>query len=138
MLGEMSKRLAAEVLDGTILTHGPRCAEFEARFAERIGAKHGVTVSSCTTGLQLCLMAIGIEPGDEVLVPAETHVATAHAVEHAGGRPVFVDVQRETGNMDPDLTAAANFGSILRRFNSYLSNGGGPILPAKEAVGKKV
>jgi len=107
MLGKTEKRLAGEVLDGTILTHGPRCAEFEARFAERIGAKHGVTVSSCTTGLQLCLMAIGIEPGDEVVVPAETHVATAHAVLHAGGLPVFVDVQRETGNMDPDLAAAA-------------------------------
>jgi len=107
MLGETEKRLAADVLDGTVLTHGPRCAEFEARFAERIGAKHGVTVSSCTTGLQLCLMAIGIEPGDEVLVPAETHVATAHAVEHAGGRPVFVDVQCETGNIDPDLTEMA-------------------------------
>jgi len=107
MLGETEKRLAGEVLDGTILTHGPRCAEFETSFAERIGAKHGVTVSSCTTGLQLCLMAIGIEPGDEVLVPAETHVATAHAVEHAGGHPVFVDVQRETGNIDPDLAEAA-------------------------------
>jgi len=113
MLGDAEKRLAAEVLEGTVLTHGPRCAEFEERFAERIGAKFGVSVSSCTTGLQLCLMALGIGPGDEVLVPAETHVATAHAVEHAGGRPVFVDVQRETGNIDPDL-AEASIGARTR------------------------
>ena len=60
MLGETEKRLVAEVLEGTVLTHGPRCAEFEARFAKRVGAKHAVTVSSCTAGLQLSLMAIGI------------------------------------------------------------------------------
>src|SRR5688572_26933805 len=100
LLGATEKRLAAEVLDGTVLTHGPRCAEFEERFAKRVGAKHAVTVSSCTTGLQLCLMAVGLKPGDEVIVPAQTHVATAHVVEHLGGRPVFIDVERATGNID--------------------------------------
>jgi len=107
MLGETEKRLAAEVLEGTTLTHGPRCREFEEKFAARIGAKHALTVSSCTTGLQLSLMAIGLAPGDEVLVPAETHVATGHAVEHAGGRPVFVDVEQATGNIDSAAAAAA-------------------------------
>lgn len=107
ILGETEKRLAAEVLEGTVLTHGPRCAEFEEKFAARIGARHAVTVSSCTTGLQLSLMAIDFQPGDEVLVPAETHVATGHAVEHAGGKPVFVDVLRETGNIDPVAAEAA-------------------------------
>lgn len=107
MLGETEKRLTAEVLEGSVLTHGPRCAEFEAQFAAWVGAKHGVSVSSCTTGLQLSLMALGLEPGEEVIVPAETHVATGHAVEHAGGRPVFVDVLRETGNMDPAAAADA-------------------------------
>jgi perosamine synthetase len=107
MLGETEKRLAAEVLEGTILTHGPRCAEFEQRFAKRIGARHAVTVSSCTTGLQLSLMAIGVKVGDEVIVPAETHVATSHSVEHLGARPVFVDVERATGNIDPQKVAAA-------------------------------
>ena len=92
---------------GTVLTHGPHCAEFERGFAERIGARHALTVSSCTTGLQLSLMAISLQPGDEVLVPAETHVATAHAVEHAGGRPVFVDVERATGNIDVIKAALA-------------------------------
>ena len=107
MLGDEEKRLAAEVLDGTVLTHGPRCREFEEAFAARIDVAHAVTVSSCTTGLHLALMAIGLENGDEVLVPAETHVATAHAVAHAGGRPVFVDVERATGNIDPALVEAA-------------------------------
>ncbi len=107
ILGTTEKRLAAEVLEGTVLTHGPRCAEFEAQFARRIGAKHAVTVSSCTTGLQLCLMAIGIKAGDEVIVPAQTHVATAHVVEHLGARPVFVDVERATGNIDLQKVEAA-------------------------------
>lgn len=107
MLGEAERRLAAEVLEGTVLTHGPCCAEFEQKFAERIGAKHAVTVSSCTTGLQLCLMALGLKAGDEVIVPAQTHVATSHVVEHLGARPVFVDVERATGNMAPDKVAAA-------------------------------
>jgi perosamine synthetase len=107
LLGATEKRLAAEVLDGTVLTHGPRCAEFEERFAKRVGAKHAVTVSSCTTGLQLCLMAVGLKPGDEVIVPAQTHVATAHVVEHLGGRPVFIDVERATGNIDADKVGAA-------------------------------
>ncbi len=107
ILGETEKRLAAEVLEGTVLTHGPRCAEFEEKFAARIGARHAVTVSSCTTGLQLSLMAIDFQRGDEVLVPAETHVATGHAVEHAGGKPVFVDVLRETGNINPVAAEAA-------------------------------
>ncbi len=107
MLGAAEKRLAAEVLEGTMLTHGPRCGEFEAKFAARIGAKHALTVSSATTGLQLSLMALGIGPGDEVIVPAETHVATGHAVEHTGARPVFVDVERATGNLDPVAAAAA-------------------------------
>jgi dTDP-4-amino-4,6-dideoxygalactose transaminase len=107
MIGEMEKRLSAEVLNGTVLTHGPRCAEFEQEFAARVGARHAVTVSSCTTGLQLALMAVGLKAGDEVLVPAETHVATAHVVEHLGGRPIFVDVERTTGNIDVAKAEAA-------------------------------
>jgi perosamine synthetase len=107
MIGQEEKDAMSVVLSGHILTHGPRCAEFEEKFAARIGVKHAITTSSCTTALHLSLMAIGIEAGDEVIVPAETHVATAHSVEHQGAKPVFVDVQRETGNIDPDLIEAA-------------------------------
>ncbi|MBT5415212.1 MAG: DegT/DnrJ/EryC1/StrS family aminotransferase [Rhodospirillaceae bacterium] len=99
ILGEAEKAAVAEVLSGHMLTHGPRCAEFEKRFAERVGAKHAVTTSSCTTALHLALLAHGVGPGDEVIVPAETHVATGHVVEHCGARPVFVDVDRATGNI---------------------------------------
>jgi perosamine synthetase len=105
MIGDVERELAAEVLKGTILTHGPRCAEFEEKFAARIGVRHALTVSSCTTGLQLALMALGLKAGDEILVPAQTHVATAHVVEHLGGKPVFVDVERATGNIDPQRAA---------------------------------
>lgn len=107
IIGEEEKAAVAEVLSGHMLTHGPKCAEFERLFAERIGAAHAVTTSSCTTALHLSLLALDIGPGDEVIVPAETHVATAHSVEHAGGRPVFVDVERETGNIDPEAVRAA-------------------------------
>ena len=102
MLGQREKDLVAKVLDGTVLTHGPRCAQFESDFAERTGAQHAITVSSCTTGLQLSLMSLGVGTGDEVIVPAQTHVATAHAVEHVGAKPIFADVSKATGNIDPD------------------------------------
>jgi perosamine synthetase len=107
ILGETEQRAMAEVLSGTVLTHGARCAAFEKRFAERLGVKHAITTSNCTTALHLTLVAHGIGPGDEVIVPAMTHVATAHVVEHCGARPVFVDVDRSTGNIDPAKIAAA-------------------------------
>jgi perosamine synthetase len=107
MIGQEEKDAMIEVLSGHILTHGPKCAEFEEKFAARIGVKHAVTTSSCTTALHLSLMAVGVTAGDEVIVPAETHVATAHAVEHQGAHPVFVDVERSTGNIDPELIEVA-------------------------------
>jgi perosamine synthetase len=107
MIGAEEKAAMNEVLSGHILTHGPRCLEFEEKFADLIGVKHAVTTSSCTTALHLSLMAIGVDKDDEVIVPAETHVATAHAVEHQSAKPVFVDVERETGNISPDLIEAA-------------------------------
>jgi perosamine synthetase len=103
IMGDAEKAAVDKVLSGHILTHGPNCAEFERLFAERIGVEHAITTSSCTTALHLSLLAFDIGPGDEVIVPAETHVATAHAVEHVGAKPVFVDVQAETGNINIDL-----------------------------------
>ncbi len=107
ILGREEKDAVGAVLDGFQLTHGPRCAAFEKAFAERIGVRHAVTTSSCTTAMHLALLAHGVGPGDEVIVPAQTHVATGHAVEHAGAKPVFVDVERATGNIDPSLVRAA-------------------------------
>lgn len=107
ILGEAEQVAMAKVLSGTVLTHGPQCAAFEARFAELIGVRHAITTSNCTTALHLALIAHDIGPGDEVIVPAMTHVATAHSVEHCGARPVFVDVDRATGNIDPAGIRAA-------------------------------
>jgi len=83
------------------LTQGPKVAEFEKKFAERHSVKNALAVTSCTTGLHLILSAMGIGPGDEVIVPAFTWVATANVVVYCGATPVFVDVDRKTYNIDP-------------------------------------
>ncbi len=87
----------ARVLRDTFLTTGPMCREVEARLAAYLGVPHVLTVSSCTAGLEVALRALGVGPGDEVIVPAFTFVATATAVLHAGAKPVLADVDRETG-----------------------------------------
>lgn len=102
VMGEEEKRAVRQVLEGPILVHGPRAREFEEDFARYTGAKYAVSVSSCTAALHLAYFYLGIGPGDEVIVPAETHTATAHAVELCGGRPVFVDAEKRTGNIDID------------------------------------
>lgn len=107
IIGAPEQAAVAEVLSGHMLTHGPKCAEFERRFAAIIGVRHAITTSSCTTALHLALIAHDVGPGDEVLVPAETHVATAHVVEHCGARPVFVDANPRTGNVEPRAIEAA-------------------------------
>ncbi|MGE0254639.1 MAG: DegT/DnrJ/EryC1/StrS family aminotransferase [Alphaproteobacteria bacterium] len=101
MLDAAEREAALRVLSGTTLVHGPESAAFESEFAARVGAAHAVSASSCTAALHLALFAAGIGPGDRVAVPAMTHVATAHAVEFCGAEPVFVDVEPDTGNMDP-------------------------------------
>lgn len=107
MLNQAEIGAAVAVLSGPILVHGAVTARFEERFAERIGSRRAIAVSSCTAALHLSLLARGIGPGDEVAVPALTHVATAHAAEFCGARPVFVDVEPDTGNMDADALADA-------------------------------
>jgi perosamine synthetase len=95
------------VLEGHILTHGPECKAFEEEFAAFMGGGHAVTVSSCMAALHLACLHFGFGPGDEVIVPSETHVATAHAVEWVGATPVFVDPEPATGNLTADRIAAA-------------------------------
>ena len=97
-----------KVLEGHILTHGPECAQFEEEFAGFMGAEaHCVSVSSGMAALHLAYLHFGIGSGDEVIVPAMTHVATAHAVEWVGATPVFVDCDRGTGNLTADRIAQA-------------------------------
>lgn len=107
MIGDEEKAAVLEVLSSPQLVHGPRAKAFERAFAARLGPDvHATSVSSCTAGLHLAYMHLGIEEGDEVIVPAETHVATAHAVEITGAKPVFVDCDR-TGNIDLDALSRA-------------------------------
>jgi len=96
------------VLRGHILTHGPECTGFEDDFAAFLGpGAHCVSVSSCMAALHLAYLCLGVGPGDEVVVPAQTHVATAHAVELVGATPVFVDADPATGNVTAEAVAAA-------------------------------
>lgn len=90
----------AEVLRSGWVSQGPKVAEFERAFAAFVGAGHAVATTSCTTAEHLALVAIGIGPGDEVIVPAFTFVATANAVRYCEARPVFVDIDLATYNID--------------------------------------
>jgi perosamine synthetase len=99
---DAEREAVAAVLRGDILTHGAECAAFEREFAAFLGEEaHAVALSSCMAGLHLACVHFGIGPGDEVIVPAQTHAATVHAVEWVGARPVFVDCDPATGNMTP-------------------------------------
>lgn len=80
---------------------GPRVNKFEQMFREYKGVRHALALHSCTAALHLAMEAIDIKPGDEVIVPSMTFCATANAVIHAGGRPVLVDCEKDTLNMDP-------------------------------------
>ncbi|MFI9002046.1 aminotransferase class I/II-fold pyridoxal phosphate-dependent enzyme [Streptomyces sp. NPDC053541] len=101
-LGDEEADAAAAAVRSGWVAQGPRVAAFERAFAERVGAAHGVAVSSCTTALHLALVALGLGPGDEVIVPSLSFIATANAVRYVGAEPVFADVELATGN----LTAA--------------------------------
>ena len=82
------------------LVQGPKVREFEEKWSAFTGAKHSIAVTSATTALQLSLAALGIGPGDEVIVPAFTWIATANVVEHLGATVVFCDIELDTFNLD--------------------------------------
>jgi dTDP-4-amino-4,6-dideoxygalactose transaminase len=107
VLGEEEVAAAAEVIRSGWLTQGARVEEFETAVARYVGAGRAVAVSNCTTALHLALVAAGVGPGDEVICPSFSFIATANAILHAGARPVFVDIERRTYNIDPELVEAA-------------------------------
>jgi perosamine synthetase len=92
-----------DVLDSGWVSQGPKTKEFEDAFAKYVGAKYAVAVTNCTAALHLSLLGIGIEKGDEVLVADFTHPATGHSVLYCGAKPVFIDVDLRTYNIDPNL-----------------------------------
>ena len=99
LLGAEEAAAAAEAVASGWVAQGPRVARFEREFAARVGAGHGVAVSSCTAGLHLALVLHGIGPGDEVVVPSLSFIATANAVRYTGATPIFADVEAQTGNL---------------------------------------
>ena len=104
--GEDEWRALREPLEKGWLTQGPKVAAFEKAFAARHGVRHALATTSCTTALHLILAAMGVGPGDEVILPAFTWVATANVVLYCGATPVFVDVDPNTFNLDPGKIAA--------------------------------
>jgi dTDP-4-amino-4,6-dideoxygalactose transaminase len=106
-LGEEEAAAAAGAVASGWVAQGPRVAEFEAAFAQAIGASYAVAVSSCTTALHLTLIAARVGPGDDVIVPSLSFIATTNAVRYVGAEPVFADVDLATQNMTPATVEAA-------------------------------
>ncbi|TMC78604.1 MAG: DegT/DnrJ/EryC1/StrS family aminotransferase [Chloroflexi bacterium] len=100
-LTEEEARAPFESIKSGWVTQGPKVAEFEKAVAAYVGAKHGVATTSCTTGLHLALAAIGVGPGDEVIVPSFTFIASANAILYTGATVVFCEVDPRTYNADP-------------------------------------
>jgi perosamine synthetase len=107
VLGQAEERAAIDVLRSGQLSLGPRLAEFEALFAQRVGAAHASAVSSGTAGLHLALRAVGVQAGDEVITSPFSFVASANAVLYCGARPVFAEIDPVTLNLDPAAAEAA-------------------------------
>lgn len=106
-LGEEEAEAARRAILSGWITQGPEVAAFEEEFADYVGAPHACAVSNCTTALHLALHALGVGPGDEVVTVSHSFIATANAVRHCGARPVFVDIDPRTYNLDPGLLEAA-------------------------------
>ncbi len=106
-LGAVEAEAAARIVRSGWVAQGPEVSAFEAEFAAAVGAPHAVAVANGTVALELALRGLDVGPGDEVVTVSHSFIATANVVLAVGARPVFVDVQRDTYNMDPHLLAGA-------------------------------
>lgn len=107
LIGEEEKQAVLEVLGSGMLAQGPRVEAFEAAFAAMCGVKYAVATSSGTTALHTALLAHGVGPGDEVITSSFSFIATGNSILYVGARPVFVDIDPATYNLDPALIEAA-------------------------------
>ncbi|MGW8251147.1 MAG: DegT/DnrJ/EryC1/StrS family aminotransferase, partial [Anaerolineales bacterium] len=106
MIDQEEKQAVLEVLDSGILAQGPRVKAFEEAFAEMCGVRHAIATTSGTTALHTSLLANSIGPGDEVITSPFTFIASANSVLYVGAKPVFVDIDPATFNIDPQQIAA--------------------------------
>ncbi len=101
-VGDEEIAAVTEVIKSGMLSLGPKLKEFETNFAQLVGTKHAIAVNSGTSGLHLCLKAIGIKPGDEVITASFSFVASSNPIIFEGATPIFVDIDEKTYNMDPE------------------------------------
>jgi perosamine synthetase len=107
LMDEREAQAASRVIMSGWVTQGPEVAAFEKEFAAYVGAPYATALSNCTTALHLALLAVGVGAGDEVITVSHSYIATANAVRYCGAKPVFVDIELETYNIDPNLIEAA-------------------------------
>jgi perosamine synthetase len=107
ILDEAEAEAARQAVLSGWVTQGPQVVAFERDFAERVGANRACAVSSCTTALHLALLGVGVSAGDEVITASHSFIATANAIRYCGAEPVFVDIEPDTYNIDPEKVAEA-------------------------------
>jgi perosamine synthetase len=107
LLGDEEAEAAREAVLSGWVSQGPQVAAFERDFATLVGAPHACAVSNCTTALHLALVALDVGPGDEVITVSHSFIATANCVRYCGATPVFVDIDPDTYNIDPERVAEA-------------------------------
>ncbi|TNM63610.1 DegT/DnrJ/EryC1/StrS family aminotransferase [Aliirhizobium smilacinae] len=106
-LGEQEAEALRRVIQSGWVTQGPEVAAFESEFAAFVGAAHACAVSNCTTALHLALKAVGVTAGDEVITVSHSFIATANAIRYCDALPVFIDIEADGYNIDPNLIEAA-------------------------------
>ena len=115
-LDDIEAQAAARPILSGWVTQGPEVAAFEKEFGSYVGARYACAVANCTAALHLALLALGVGPGDEVITVSHSFIATANSIRYCGARPVFVDIDPTTYNIDPDKIEAA----ITERTNAIL------------------